>query len=895
MSIEIGSAYISILPETRGLAPAIRRELGVVERDAGRSGDRAGKGFGSKFTGALGGLLKGGAFAAIGGASLLAGAGLKTAAELEQSRIGFETMLGSAKAADRFLGQIKSAAEKTPFELTGLTESSQKLLAFGFDVKDVIPTLTTLGDAAAGLGLGEEGLDRISTAVGQIQAKGKVQSEELLQLTDAGIPALKILANQYGVTAAEMQEQVTAGTVQAGKAIPALLKGIKNGSSGLAGETTRFGGLMAKQAGSVAGLFSTLKDKTLIGLADAIQPLMPMLKSGLGGAIKFVEPLMGGLATALTGLVSIFQGGAGNGIGRWVGMFSSIASGIGGVVSTAVGGKAGLSAWGDTLSSVGASLMRFVDAILPTLQSVGASIMGALGPGLRRIGEAIRTQLLPAFQRILPIVAPVAKFLIGIFGSALVGAIKGVVQAVKGIVGVISGVFNLIASLVEGDWKGAWEALKQIFSGAIDFVIGALKVWWNAGILGIFRGGIKWIVTRWKTFWAALKGFVKGAFSAIGKATSAGFKAVVKFFVNGVKTITAPWRRVFSLIGTLARAGWARARVIFSNAFTALKGALSKGIAVLTAPWRALWPRLKSVAQKGWDAIRDGISRAMTAAKSAFSKGVSGIRSTWEGIKSAASAPVRFVVDTVYNNGLRKMIGAIPGVGTPPFVSLGFSSGGYTGQGGKYEPAGIVHRDEFVVRKSSRRRFEKNHPGALDYLNAHGSLPGFAEGGLAGMTGSGKAKKKGGGVLAKAKKWLDAIKAIKSTLSGISLGSLAGDWGGYAKSAARSAGRGAVSWINGKLPNFGPIPDNPIPTGIFDNGGVLEPGALAYNASKRPEAVYNHRQFRAFADSFAERDAGPRRVDLVVGDRRFEAYLREVAADTYHGEDDFAGTVRRMR
>lgn len=62
-------------------------------------------------------------------------------------------------------------------------------------------------------------------------------------------------------------------------------------------------------------------------------------------------------------------------------------------------------------------------------------------------------------------------------------------------------------------------------------------------------------------------------------------------------------------------------------------------------------------------------------------------------------------------------------------VGPGYHGGGYTGPGAEHEPAGIVHRDEFVVRKSARQQFEAKHPGALDYLNQTGKLPGFARGG----------------------------------------------------------------------------------------------------------------------------------------------------------------------
>jgi len=58
-----------------------------------------------------------------------------------------------------------------------------------------------------------------------------------------------------------------------------------------------------------------------------------------------------------------------------------------------------------------------------------------------------------------------------------------------------------------------------------------------------------------------------------------------------------------------------------------------------------------------------------------------------------------------------------------------FADGGWTGPGGRNDPAGVVHADEFVVKKDSRRSIESQYPGALDYMNAFGRLPGYADGG----------------------------------------------------------------------------------------------------------------------------------------------------------------------
>ena len=59
----------------------------------------------------------------------------------------------------------------------------------------------------------------------------------------------------------------------------------------------------------------------------------------------------------------------------------------------------------------------------------------------------------------------------------------------------------------------------------------------------------------------------------------------------------------------------------------------------------------------------------------------------------------------------------------------GHADGGWTGPGSKYQPAGIVHADEYVIKKESRQKLERANPGLLQEMNATGQLPGHAAGG----------------------------------------------------------------------------------------------------------------------------------------------------------------------
>ncbi|MCX4470443.1 phage tail tape measure protein [Micromonospora sp. NBC_01655] len=76
---------------------------------------------------------------------------------------------------------------------------------------------------------------------------------------------------------------------------------------------------------------------------------------------------------------------------------------------------------------------------------------------------------------------------------------------------------------------------------------------------------------------------------------------------------------------------------------------------------------------------------------------------------------------SVYQQALKK--GAIPANFQGPVQGRDYATGGWTGPGDMYEPAGIVHADEFVIRKASRRKLEQQAPGLLDHMNRHGTVP----------------------------------------------------------------------------------------------------------------------------------------------------------------------------
>ncbi len=128
-----------------------------------------------------------------------------------------------------------------------------------------------------------------------------------------------------------------------------------------------------------------------------------------------------------------------------------------------------------------------------------------------------------------------------------------------------------------------------------------------------------------------------------------------------------------------------------------------------------------------------------------FEAGVDLIASAWNRIEGIAKKPIKFVVETVIRDGLVKNYNKVaeffdagnkantridPEKFTLP---AGFASGGYTGPGEKYKPAGIVHAGEYVFTKEETQR-----AGVANLKALSNTLRGYADGGLVTLLNMGR-------------------------------------------------------------------------------------------------------------------------------------------------------------
>ena len=255
-----------------GAQNSIRRTNKGI-RDTGRAADRASKGV-NKLGKAIRGLAAGfGVFQA--GKFVI----FKTA-ELERQTKSLEVLTGSLGNARNIIKELQQFGAVTPFTSSELIETAKRLKAFGFQTEEVVDVTKRLADVAGATGAD---LGGIATAFGQIQAKGRLQGEELLQLQERGVSLQDELQKMYGLTADEFRKALEGGRISADAVNLALQNITETGG--------KYAGGAIAQSDTLAGKFSTLVDGIETISRNIGEVLSPALKGVLGLAVDVVNSI----------------------------------------------------------------------------------------------------------------------------------------------------------------------------------------------------------------------------------------------------------------------------------------------------------------------------------------------------------------------------------------------------------------------------------------------------------------------------------------------------------------------------------------------------------------------------------------------------------------------------
>jgi tape measure domain-containing protein len=578
---------VEILGDEKGLSGAVGRSekslgrLNVVSRIGGR-------GLSLVSTGAL---AAAGGLVALGGAGFAAG--LKTASGMEQAKISFTTMLGSAEKANAFLQDLQKFAASTPFEFPELQSAASSLISAGINANKVIPIMTTLGDVTSGMGTGSEGVQRATIALQQMSAAGKITGEDLNQLRDAGVPVFDLLAAATGKSKAQVVALAQAGKLGS-KELGQLMNALETGKG-----LERFSGLMEKQSHSLAGLWSTFKDTVSMSLANLITPAMPAIKAGLGwltgvtaAAAPKIQAVFAAAGIAVKALVAAFREGDVTSDG-FVGVMERLGGvlrlgwlGVTALVAAFKDGDVTSDGFVGAMERLGVFVRRVADwftgTALPALRQFGSFLTGTAVPALVAFGGwliGIRGWLIPIGAGVLAIVVALRVYAgvmavvraataawaavqavlnvvltanpIGLVVLALVGLAAAVMvawQRSETFRNIVTGAFNAVkgaAGAVLGWLRQNWPLLLGILTGPVGLAVVAIVRNWDK-----ISGGAKSVYTKVRGWLDRAVLFIAGMPGRIGRAASGMWNGIVSAFKGAINAVIGGWNGLqFSVPG----------------------------------------------------------------------------------------------------------------------------------------------------------------------------------------------------------------------------------------------------------------------------------------------------------------------------------------------------------
>lgn len=395
-----------------------------------------------------------------------------------------EALAMSGERAQEVLSWIEKLAVQSPFESKDISAAFRLAQAYGFTSDQAMRLTQATVDFAAGAGISGAMMDRITLALGQIQARGKVSAQELNQLSEAGINARGILAEAFGVSTSAIMEMIEKGLVPADLAIEAITQSLEQD----------FGGAAQRQANTFSGLISSLNDLKSIGLREfftgtfeAIQPSLqsfveyvtnPAVKENLRAWGDALGQNVAGAMTKVSAAFTAFQSGGFAGLAQSLNIPPAVISAI----------------------EFAANNVTLLQGAVLGLGSVLAT--GAIVTGLAAVGTAIAT-----------IVSPIGLVTTGamLLGAAWTTNFGGIQEKTAAVIEFLRPGFAELLSWISMASQGDFSGLQAGLSGALQTVSATIESFrwedfvtklndWSAYITPIVWGEIVTTSVDWGAY-----------------------------------------------------------------------------------------------------------------------------------------------------------------------------------------------------------------------------------------------------------------------------------------------------------------------------------------------------------------------------------------------------------
>jgi phage-related minor tail protein len=532
----------------------------------------------------------------------------------------------SLRGADSLMEQFGSTGTEA---MAMIAEATQKGLNKNGDLVDTIEEYSIYFNQA-GLGAQEMFgiLENASKAgVRNLDYVGDAFKEMVIRTKDGSkttIEAYKAL----GLNADKMMSDFAQGGEKGKQAYQTMMEAlnaiqdpVEKNTIGVALFGTKFEDLEAKAIEAMANMDGTIK-----GSVDTLNEINEIKYDDFGSAMQGLgRQLMVGLIMPLGEKLLPHLNNFANWIQAKIPQIQAFFAGLGQKVVEIFGG---MGSEIDTIKSAFSQYFEMLKVGWATVWSVISPLIQLIGQKVMEVfsliiewwnanGSQLLENVMIVFQGIWKVIQFVMPAILAIV-SMVFESVKGVIS---GALNIISGVFAIFAGLFTGNWTKMWDGVKQLVSGAIQFIWNL----WNLMLVGRLVSGIKMLGSKalglFKSMWTGIQnGF--GSFVA-------WIQGLIGRWISGsVSQVTGLYNNFIRIFGTLRTFG--------------------------ASIWSALVQAVKSTVSNMVSGVTGFIQSMATGVSSRFNSILSTARSIFNSIKSAITSPIETakkvvlgVIDTI--------------------------------------------------------------------------------------------------------------------------------------------------------------------------------------------------------------------------------------------------------
>lgn len=659
MAQDVGTLYYKVMPSAKGFGKTVEAQAmpgvnaaggniaKVFSGKVGGSGVQAstviGKAFGKV------GKIGIGAITAIGGsiAGLAAKGGFDRALSIQGAQTKLKGLHHSAEDISSIMSSALESVKGTAYGLGDAATVAASLSASGVKSgAEMTHVLKSVADTAA---ISGKSLTDVGAIFGSVAARGKLQGDDMLQLTSAGVPVLDMLAKHLGTTTQAVSDMVSKGQIDF-KTFSDAMEENMGGAALATGDT--FKGAMANVKAALGRLGAAFElpiinssPKLFQAVAQAVDqvtasvtPLANQLAAKIQPAFdtatqlvqKFTQGLQDGsisLDSIAKSAVSLASGfGVLAAIGPNVGALTSIVSALPNsigpsfaTVKTQVEGfaktfKGGWKKVSDTTSTLGMYLSKSTREAMATEGDSIASGIVQLSKGLEKINE-------PFMNAAKKLSNTKLGTAIGSTKSNIVDGLENIAANIQNGAATLVGKANNALSPISGALSARFKTISTVFTNnPLVQRLGTFKTWVGDSFGQVFDGAftvLQGVAPKLQTGFGKIGGVMSSLFGKIFNPAmllkSFGFGAIAAGLIAGLGLIEqATGGQISRMIGTIGSK--------IPQIVQQINGFISQQLPTIIASGASLLSSIANVITIQAPQLIDALSNALTTAVSALAK-----------------------------------------------------------------------------------------------------------------------------------------------------------------------------------------------------------------------------------------------------------------------------------